>query len=152
MAWRRLALLLVLVLQPTAVITVGGSGTPTPVGRTGGLQVVERGGALFSSTALICRMGFQRSNTSHDDPCGISGCTATPMAFQLSSAGGFALRDWGLGGEYATQAHLVTEKLASIGGAEDLDYLRSILLKESVTDGVCHVSGTQWHLGYQGAW
>eukprot|EP01043_Picozoa_sp_COSAG02_P050506 COSAG02_NODE_5197_length_4548_cov_25.346595_2_plen_349_part_00 len=123
-----------------------------PVGRTGGLQVVERDGSVFSSRALIQRMGFQRSNKSTDDPCGLSGCTATKMAFQLSSAGGFSLRNWGLGGEYATQAHLVAEKLASLGGAEDLDYLRQELLKESITDGVCHVSGTQWHLGYQGGW
>ena len=33
-----------------------------------------------------------------------------------------------------------------------MDYLRRTLLKESVTDGVAHVSGTQWHLGYQGGW
>ena len=123
-----------------------------PVGRTGGLQVVERDGSRFSSSALIQRMAFQRNNKSSDDPCGLSRCTATKMAFQLSSGGGFSLRDWGLGGEYATQAHLVAEKLASLGGAEDLDYLRQELLKESITDGVCHVSGTQWHLGYQGGW
>ena len=142
---------LLLTLAVPAVCASGGP-TPAPVGRTGGLRVVERDGTSFSSSGLIRRMGFQRGNRSTDDPCGLSGCTATKMAFELSSAGGFALRDWGLGGEYATQAHLVAEKLASLGGAEDLDYLRQELVKESVTEGVCHVSGTQWHLGYQGAW
>eukprot|EP01047_Picozoa_sp_COSAG01_P052936 COSAG01_NODE_5619_length_4142_cov_9.969577_1_plen_894_part_00 len=126
--------------------------TAAAVGRTGGVRVIERDGTVFSSSALVRRMAFQRSGAEVDDPCGLTGCTATKMAFQLSSAGGFALRDWGAGGEYATQAHLVTEKLASLGGPEDLDYLRQELLKESVTDGVCHVSGTQWHLGYQGGW
>ena len=123
-----------------------------PVGRTGGVRVVERGGAVLDASPLIQRMAFQRSNASIDDPCGLTGCGATKMAFQLSTAGGLALRDWGLGGEYATQAHLVAEKLASLGGAEDLDYLRQELVKESLTDGVAHVSGTQWHLGYQGGW
>ena len=123
-----------------------------PVGRTGGVRVLERGGAVLDASPLIQRMAFQRSNASVDDPCGLTGCGATKMAFQLSTAGGLALRDWGLGGEYATQAHLVAEKLASLGGVEDLDYLRQELVKESLTDGVAHVSGTQWHLGYQGGW
>ena len=160
MARAPLALAMLMVLQ---LVTVGSvapasrgarapGGAPPLLGQTGGLQVVERSGATFSSSALIQRMAFQRSNVSRDDPCGLTGCTSPSMAFQLSSAGGFALRDWGLGGEYATQAHLVAQKLASLGGAEDLDYLRQELLKESVTDGVCHVSGTQWHMGYQGAW
>ena len=146
--------LLLLLVAPPSSTARSNKGPPQQpaVGRTGGLRVAERDGSTFSSSSLIQRMAFQRSNTSVDDPCGLSGCTATKMAFQLSSAGGFALRDWGVSGEYATQAHLVAEKLASLGGAEDLDYLRQELLKESVTEGVCHVSHNQWHMGYQGGW
>ena len=81
----RLALLPVLLHQWAATVSASTSGPQPPVGRTGGIEVAERGGGRFSSAPLIRRMGFQRSNRSRDDPCGPSsrgrsGVIQTPLS------------------------------------------------------------------------